>query len=167
VRSTTTEVDDDDDDEGAAAATVDDDDAEAGINPTLYVPKPMAGCSIPLRKGMVGQDNNDKVVEEGDEDILKVSLLLLRSEDDCPEAQAEAVEEAGPVGPRANAETNEVLVLLLMEQQKRGRVVAVLAMIAKSLMKPFFMARSSNELFAFCHRRHPGRAKNDMNVSMC
>lgn len=66
-------------------------------------------------------------MEEGDDDILK-STLLLRSEDrpkNVPGvrpdvaavavAVAGAVTEARAVGPNANAETNEVLVLL-MEQ---------------------------------------------------
>jgi hypothetical protein len=65
---------------------------------------------------MVGQDSNDNrgvMVEEGDDDILKATLLWLPSEEDCPEAPAESV----GVGPKANAETSEVLVLLLLEQR--------------------------------------------------
>ena len=34
-------------------------DAEAGTNPTLYVPNPMDGWRVPSRSGIVGQERRD------------------------------------------------------------------------------------------------------------
>ena len=35
------------------------DEAEAGMNPTLYVPNPIAGWEVPSRRGIVGQSMRD------------------------------------------------------------------------------------------------------------
>ncbi len=46
------------------------DEADAGTNPTLYVPNPMAGWGVPSRNGMVGGGHDEASEEEEDDDIL-------------------------------------------------------------------------------------------------
>ena len=62
------------------------DEAEAGTNPTLYVPNPTAGWGVPSRSGMV-VGPNDEAREEVEEDAIIVRII----DEDLEELLAKAM----------------------------------------------------------------------------
>jgi hypothetical protein len=69
------------------AAAVAAEDADAGTNPTLYVPNPIAGWGVPSRNGIVGQERrvcfcwgdheNDDDDEDDNDVILRLCFVVL------------------------------------------------------------------------------------------
>ena len=52
------------------------DEAEAGTNPTLYVPNPTAGWGVPSRSGMVGPNDEAKEEEEEEEEEEGDAIIM-------------------------------------------------------------------------------------------
>ena len=66
------------------------DEAEAGTNPTLYVPNPTAGWGVPSRSGMVGP--NDEAREEEEEEEKEEDAIIMRIiDEDLEELLAKAM----------------------------------------------------------------------------
>ena len=117
------------------------DEAEAGTNPTLYVPNPTAGWGVPSRSGMVVGPNDEAREEEEEEEEEEEDAIIVRIIDE---------------------DLEELLAKAMMADLARGAAVdddAVTALAKRScsVFKAIFMVDTTIKLFLCVLARSRGR----------